>query len=343
MNAPQSLYSLSSNSTNITTEVHHNDSTTPFIQVTQLSKYYWVNQGWLARKRALQAVHSVSFSVARGSTFGLVGESGSGKSTIAKMLLGAEAASTGQIRIGNQSPQAPNAVAQRAFHRAVQPVLQDPYASLSPLQRIHSIIDEPMRIHGLFSVAESARRVLALLELVGLSPEMAQRYPHELSGGQRQRIAIARALGIEPQALILDEPVSALDVSVQAQILNLLKDLQRERQLTYLMISHDLAVVGYMASHIGVLYLGQLMEVGTRDEIVSNARHPYTQALIASSEARLDAPAVEGEIPSPMQTLQGCPFQARCSHASAICRTTPAPIRALSTTHRIACHHDIAV
>ena len=314
----------------------------PFIAVEQLRKTYSVKRGLFGRGRPLHAVDGVSFEVEAGGTFGLVGESGSGKSTIARMLLAAEPASAGRLRVGEHALERLGRQGARQFHRTVQPVLQDPYSALSPLMRIGRIVDEPMRIHRLHRPSVLDARAAELLSLVGLDPAMARRYPHELSGGQRQRVAIARALGVEPRAMVLDEPVSALDVSIQAQILNLLKDLQRERGLTYVLISHDLAVVAHMSSRVGVLYLGEFMEIGSRDEVVGQARHPYTQALIAASESRVDASrAAAGEIPSPMERPAGCPFQSRCPHASARCRVEKPALRALSPTHWIACHHDV--
>lgn len=313
-----------------------------FIEVEGLQKQYAVRRGLFGRGEVLHAVAGVSFTVEQGGTFGLVGESGSGKSTIARILLGAEPASAGDVRVGEQTLDRIGRHRAKAFHRAVQPVLQDPYSSLSPLMRIGEIVSEPMRIHGLLRGAALQGRVGELLESVGLTDAMRQRFPHELSGGQRQRVAIARALGVQPRALVLDEPVSALDVSIQAQILNLLKDLQREQGLTYVLISHDLAVVAHMSSRVGVLYLGEFMELGSRDEVVLGARHPYTQALIASSERRVDAAAaVAGEIPSPISLPAGCRFASRCLHATAICRTQQPRLRALSATHWIACHHDV--
>lgn len=317
--------------------------TEDFIQVRDLYRTYHVRRGLLGRARPLHAVDGVSFSVEQGGTFGLVGESGSGKSTIAKVLLSAEPATLGQVSIGGTSLDDLGRRALKGFHRTVQPVLQDPYGSLSPLMRIEDIIDEPMRVHGLYCGAARDERILDLLLQVGLAQEMRRRYPHELSGGQRQRVAIARALGVNPQVLVLDEPVSALDVSVQAQILNLLKELQEQRRLSYVLISHDLAVVAYMSSRIGVLYLGQFMELGTRDDIVRRARHPYTHALIASSEAKVDAAQrIGGEIPSPMNLPSGCRFHTRCPHAIGRCRDDAPLLRAISPTHHVACHLDLS-
>ena len=314
-----------------------------FMQIRDLRKTYEVRRGLFGRSRPLHAVGGVSFDVGAGTTFGLVGESGSGKTTIAKMLMLAEAPSSGAIEIDGQDLTRLSAEQRQRFHRELQPVLQDPYSSLNPRMRIGSIIDEPLRIHRVGTAASRAARVRELLELVGLPGDGLRRFPHELSGGQRQRVSIARALGLSPKCMVLDEPVSALDVSIQAQILNLLKDLQGRLGLTYLLISHDLAVVAYMSQRIGVLYLGQFMEIAETAEIVGNARHPYTQALIASVDARTGSlestGAVIGEIPSTMSPPAGCSFNPRCPHATSRCREEKPALRALAPGHLIACHH----
>lgn len=315
----------------------------PFMRVRDLRKTYEVRRGLFGRARPLHAVAGVSFDVAPGTTFGLVGESGSGKTTIAKMLMLAEPSSSGSIEIDGQDLTRLSADERQRFHRQLQPVLQDPYSSLNPRMRIGSIIDEPLRIHRVGTHASLAGRVRELLDLVGLPGDGARRFPHELSGGQRQRVSIARALGLSPKCMILDEPVSALDVSIQAQILNLLKDLQGRLGLTYLLISHDLAVVAYMSQRIGVLYLGQFMEIADTADIVTNARHPYTQALIAAVDARTGSlestGAVIGEIPSPMNPPSGCSFNPRCPHATARCREEKPVLRAIAPSHLVACHH----
>ncbi|MBA4790741.1 MAG: ATP-binding cassette domain-containing protein, partial [Rhizobiales bacterium] len=280
----------------------------PFIAVSDLAKTYGVRRGLFGAKRDLKAVAGISFDIEEGGTFGLVGESGSGKTTTAKMIMGAEPPSSGSIRIAARDITANSAAETFALRRTLQPVLQDPYSSLSPRMRAGRIIDEPLRIHGIGNEASRAEKVRELLDLVGLPADAAHRYPSEMSGGQRQRIAIARALSLEPRCIVLDEPVSALDVSIQAQILNLLKDLQRRLKLTYLLISHDLAVVSYMSSRIGVMYLGRLVEVGARDAVLNDTRHPYTLALVAgATPGRSAAVALHGEIPPPLNPPSGCP------------------------------------
>lgn len=313
----------------------------PFMRVEGLRKTYEVRRGLFGRARPLHAVAGVTFSVQTGTTFGLVGESGSGKTTIAKMLMLAEPPSAGRIEVGGQDLTQLTGAQREQFHSEVQPVLQDPYSSLNPRMRIGRIIDEPLRIHRRAERIDYDARVRELLELVGLPGDGGSRFPHELSGGQRQRVSIARALGLDPKCMILDEPVSALDVSIQAQILNLLKDLQQRLGLTYLLISHDLAVVAYMSQRVGVLYLGEFMEIADTAEIVGNAQHPYTQALIAAVDARsgsIDGATVSGEIPSPMNPPSGCTFHPRCPHAQARCRNEKPVLREIAPTHFVACH-----
>lgn len=319
-------------------------SPSPFLSAQALQKTYRVRSGIFGASQTLHAVSGVDFDVPAGTTFGLVGESGSGKSTLARLLLAAEPATAGTLHIDGAPLSLGNARERKAFHRLVQPVLQDPYAALNPMMRIGEIVAEPMRVHGLYRGKALHARVASLLTAVGLMPELADRYPNQLSGGQRQRVAIARALGLSPRALVLDEPVSALDVSIQAQILNLLKEIQRAQTLTYVLISHDLAVVAYMSDQIGVLYLGEFMEVGPRDEVLRHAAHPYTRALIAASETRVDTAAGGGapaEIPSPVALPAGCRYQARCPHATARCRAEKPLLRAIGTGHRVACHIDL--
>lgn len=317
------------------------------LQVNNLRKTYTVKRHWLARPKTLVAVEDVSFNIEAGTTFGLVGESGSGKSTIAKMLMGAERATSGSFRLGEWSfGQHRNREAEHWRQQALQPVLQDPYGALDPTMRIGRTIHEPLTIAGTpASREQQATIVNQLLAKVGLPAAFADRLPGELSGGQRQRIAIARALSLNPQLLLLDEPVSALDVSVQAQVLNLLKDLQEEQRLTYLLISHDLAVVAYMSQQIGVLYLGQFMEIGSTEQVLNQPGHPYTQALIAASDpaCTLDEGVLAGEIPSPLAPPGGCPFHPRCPRADAICRQIRPALAKVRQGQSVACHYPTEV
>ena len=314
------------------------------IEVTQLARTFSVRSGLFSRTRDLHAVSDVSFVLPKAGTFGLVGESGSGKSTLAKIVLGAQTASRGEVRIGGR-PFGKRARPEdiRWRQRAVQAVLQDPSASLDPQMTVADLVLEPLRIQRSgFARAALDARLDALLAQVGLPVEFRHRRPGELSGGQRQRVAIARALVLEPEILVLDEPVSALDVSIQAQVLNLLKDLQDALGLSYLLISHDLAVVACMSSHIGVLYLGRFMEQGTRDEIVERAAHPYTHALIAASEPdALDVEPIGGDVPSPLAPPGGCTFHTRCPASRDVCRSQAPPTHSLSATHRVTCHFPV--
>jgi len=316
--------------------------TTQHIKVRNLRKVYQVRSGMFGRPLPLQAIAGVSFEVEAGTTFGLVGESGSGKTTIAKMLMLAEAPTSGAIEVGGRDLTKLDGAARLQAYRELQPVLQDPYSSLNPRMRVGQIIDEPLRIHLSLSRHERQARVRELLDLVGLPSDAAERYPNEFSGGQRQRISIARALGLNPKCLILDEPVSALDVSIQAQVLNLLKELQQRIGLTYLLISHDLAVVAYMSQRVGVLYLGELMEIADADDIVRRPLHPYTQALISSVDSRGSDDngkvVITGEIPSPINPPSGCPFHPRCPRAEHRCTLEKPVLRQLASGHQAACH-----
>jgi oligopeptide/dipeptide ABC transporter ATP-binding protein len=314
---------------------------TNLLEVSDLSKTYAVRSGFFSRSRALAAVAGISFTVGTGSTFGLVGESGSGKTTIAKLIMGAEKVSGGDIRIAGHTFGYHASDAANAWrHRFLQAVLQDPYGALDPTMRIGRSIDEPIRIQAPLDDQKAyAQRVADLLEQVGLPAEFADRLPHELSGGQRQRVAIARALSLDPRLVLLDEPVSALDVSIQAQVLNLLKDLQARHGLTYLLISHDLAVVAYMSAQIGVLYLGRFVEIGAKRAVIGRPAHPYTQALMAAAEPAGDSRETIGvETPSPLDIPTGCPFHPRCPRAEARCTSDMPTLRRLRDDHFVACH-----
>lgn len=309
------------------------------ILVKNLSKTYNLSSGLFRPPVQLHAVADISFSIPENTTFGLVGESGSGKTTTAKMLMGAEAPTSGKIEVHGTNIANLNKAERFRFYRKLQPVLQDPYSSLSPRMSIRNIVEEPLKIHG---VPRARRRELVetLLTQVGLVPSTAERYPNELSGGQRQRVAIARTLALEPSCIVLDEPVSALDVSIQAQILNLLKKLQAERGVTYFLISHDLAVVSYMSDQIAVMYLGQIVEIGSRAAIVKNALHPYTLALISASAADSIVVPVQGEIPSPINPPKGCTFHTRCPFAGNGCFTDAPKLRQIASDHYVACHYS---
>ncbi len=319
------------------------------VEVDKLWRTFDVSRPWLNRvvegkqRQMLTAVADVSFAIGKRETFALVGESGSGKSTIAKIVVGLIAPSDGDVRIDGISMSSAAASAKRAdLRRRIQMIFQDPYASLNPRWRVDRIIAEPLRAFGLMTDAqEIANRVGELLRLVGLDPADGRKFPHEFSGGQRQRVAIARALAANPEFIVCDEPTSALDVSVQAQILNLMRDLQDRLGLTYLFISHNLAVVRHMATRIGVLYLGRLVEVAQPRELFSDPRHPYTRMLL-DAVPDLDMTgrvrrAVEGEIPNPINPPKGCGFHPRCPFLNDRCRVETPELLAVSG-RLVACH-----
>jgi len=321
-----------------------------FVQVTNLGRQFDLSPPLLARlierspKRSLTAATGVSFNIERGETFALVGESGSGKSTIGKMLVGLLQPSEGEILIDGQDIfSLTDKKMRQALRRRIQMIFQNPYASLNPRWRVGDIIAEPVTAFDLAQGKAVDARVSELLEQVGLASKDAFKYPHEFSGGQRQRIAIARALASEPEFIVCDEPTSALDVSVQSQVLNLMRDLQRDLGLSYLFISHDLSVVRYMADKIGVLYLGELVEVADRETLFAKPRHPYTQMLIDAAP-RTDAfgrtaERVKGEIPDPIDRPTGCSYHPRCPIAQDVCRTAEPQERVLADGRaRVRCH-----
>jgi oligopeptide/dipeptide ABC transporter ATP-binding protein len=319
----------------------------PLVRIEGLWRRFDVSKNWLNRvierekPQFLTAVADVSFEIARGETFALVGESGSGKSTIARMIVGLLGASEGRILFDGNDMTAMSPSDLRALRRRFQMIFQDPFASLNPRWRVGDIIAEPMRTFGLATGAGAGAEVGRLLETVGLSAKDAEKFPHEFSGGQRQRIAIARALSSKPEFIVCDEPTSALDVSVQAQILNLMRDLQDEFGLTYLFISHDLSVVRHMATRIGVLYLGRLVEVAEAKGLFRSPKHPYTQMLLdavpdLALSGRRRQP-VRGEIPNPINPPPGCPFHPRCPIAESRCRTEVPQPRTIGAT-KVACH-----
>jgi oligopeptide/dipeptide ABC transporter ATP-binding protein len=313
----------------------------PLLQVEGLVKHFPVRQGLFGRARgAVQAVQGVSFTLQAGQTLGVVGESGCGKSTLGRLVLRLIEPTAGRIAFNGSDLGALDAAALRAQRRAMQIIFQDPYSSLNPRMTVGQTLAEPLRLHGLHS-GRHAERVSELLQTVGLAAEHAQRYPHEFSGGQRQRIGIARALAVEPQLIVCDEAVSALDVSVQAQVVNLLQDLQQRLGLAYIFIAHDLAVVKHIASHIAVMYLGRIVELAPKDALFAAPRHPYTQALLAAIPepvpgGGLDRVLLQGDVPSPTKPPAGCAFHTRCVHAQAACQ---AAVPALETTagHGVAC------
>jgi peptide/nickel transport system ATP-binding protein len=322
---------------------------TPLVEVQGLSKTFDVSAPWLNRvierkpRQFVHAVDDVSFRIARGQTLALVGESGCGKSTVARLLVGLYAPTAGRVLFDGQPTgfDRPGPV-QRTLRRRMQMIFQDPYASLNPRWKVLDIVAEPLREHGLVAQPEAVRqRVGELLQSVGLAAADGEKFPHQFSGGQRQRISIARALATQPEFLVCDEPTSALDVSVQAQVLNIMKDLQRSRGLTYLFISHNLAVVRHVADVVGVMYLGRLVEVSPKRTLFATPRHPYTRMLLdAIPDMRMSGRSrtpVQGEVPNPLNPPSGCAFHPRCPHANARCKSERPALKRFQGIE-VACH-----
>lgn len=322
---------------------------TALVEVRELAKTFDVSAPWLNRvverkpRQFVHAVDGVSFTIEKGRTLALVGESGCGKSTVARLLVGLYTPTQGEVRFDGEdiatTLKGPKALALR---RRMQMIFQDPYASLNPRWKVQDIVAEPLREHGLVRDTDGLkRRVGELLQSVGLSPADAEKFPHQFSGGQRQRISIARALATEPEFLVCDEPTSALDVSVQAQVLNIMKDLQRKQGLTYLFISHNLAVVRHVADQVGVMYLGRLVEQADKRALFATPRHPYTRMLLdAIPDIHMSGRArtpVQGEVPNPLNPPSGCSFHPRCPHANSRCSAERPKLLALNGV-RVACH-----
>jgi peptide/nickel transport system ATP-binding protein/oligopeptide transport system ATP-binding protein len=317
----------------------------PALAVAELRKDYVVHRGFLRRGRdILRAVDGVSLAIARGETLGLVGESGCGKTTLGRLIVRLIAPSSGRIRLDGQDVTHLPRAAVAGYRRKVQMVFQDPYSSLNPRMTAGALLREPFLIHDLVPHRDIAGEVMRLLGQVGLPPDTVTRYPHEFSGGQRQRLAIARALAVSPEVVVADEPVSALDVSIRAQVLNLLADLQQARALAYLFISHDIAVVAYLSHRIAVMYLGAIVETGPAREVLRHPQHPYTEMLLTAAPAphprlrRRTDRRPTGEVAPLHDVTAGCRFAARCPIAVARCRTEPPALRELAGGHFAACH-----
>jgi peptide/nickel transport system ATP-binding protein/oligopeptide transport system ATP-binding protein len=317
----------------------------PVIEVDDLVKQFGVraSRGLRSIRKTVQAVAGISFTINEGQTLGLVGESGSGKTTAGRCILRLIEPSAGSVRFKGQELTNLDRNGMRALRREMQIVFQDPYASLDPKRTIAEAVGEPLRIHNV--AGDHKKRVAELLELVGLAPDHARRYPHEFSGGQRQRIGVARALALNPQFIVLDEPVSALDVSIQAGVLNLLEDLQNELNLSYLFIAHDLSVVRHISDTVAVMYLGKLMEVASAEDIYTKPQHPYTQALLSAVpepdpviERKRQRIVLTGDPPSPINPPTGCRFRTRCSKAQERCAVEEPQLIDRATGHLVACH-----
>ncbi len=311
-----------------------------FLEVKDLKKYFKLEKG-----KVLHAVDNVSFKINKGETLGLVGESGCGKTTCGRTVIGLYEKSGGDIIFEGKKINNLTTKERKEFSRVAQMIFQDPYASLNPRMTVGDIIAEGIDIHKLYSGKERQERIYELLNLVGLNKDHASRFPHEFSGGQRQRIGIARALALEPKFIVCDEPISALDVSIQAQVVNLLIDLQKKLNLTYLFIAHDLSMVRHISDKVGVMYLGNLMEIAPSNELYENPKHPYTKALMSAiplpdpkSAQRKDRIELKGEIKSPINPKPGCKFASRCAYAKDICEEETPKLKEIGEGHFVACH-----
>lgn len=316
----------------------------PLIEVKDLKKHYGESNNIFKRKKeVVKAVDGVSFTINKGETFGLVGESGSGKSTIGRSLLRLDSITSGEVLYKGENLHNLSDKEVRKIRPKIQFIFQDPFSSLNPRIRVGDAIGEALLDHGLCRKDEVREKVLEVMEICGLSVQHIDRFPHEFSGGQRQRIGIARAIILQPDFIVADEPVSALDVSIQAQIINLFSDLQKEKEITYLFISHDLSVVEHLCSKIGVLYLGSMMELASRDRLYENPLHPYTKALLSAvpipnPTLKRERIILQGDVPNPANPPQGCKFHTRCPLATDICRQKVPAFREVELEHFVACH-----
>jgi len=319
--------------------------TETLLKVENLQKYFPIRKGIVVQKHVgdVKAVDGVSFDIRRGETLGMVGESGCGKSTIGRTILRLLEPTKGTVTFEGKILNDLSGEEMRKMRSQMQMIFQDPYASLNPRMRVGDIIGEPILIHGVSKRAEREKRVRKLLDVVGLSPYHGARYPHEFSGGQRQRIGIARALSVNPKLIVCDEPVSALDVSIQAQVINLLEDLQRDFNLTYLFIAHDLSIVKHISDRIVVMYLGKMVELCNSEELYKNPQHPYTIALLSAipvpdPTVKRDRIIIKGDVPSPVNPPSGCRFHTRCPKVQGICKEQDPEFKDIGNGHFVACH-----
>jgi len=317
------------------------------LRVVDLVKHFPITRGIIFQKQvgAVHAVDGVSFEIKKGETFGLVGESGCGKSTTGRTILQLYKPTSGKVYYGDVDLTTLPSEDMRKMRRKMQMIFQDPYASLNPRMTVGEIIGEPLIVHNLAKNSEIQDRVGRLLELVGLNPAYVNRYPHEFSGGQRQRIGVARALALQPELIICDEPISALDVSIQAQVVNLLEDLQDQFGLTYLFIAHDLSMVRHISDRVGVMYLGKIVELASRNDVYANPLHPYTKALLSAVpvadpliEEKRERVILQGDVPSPVNPPSGCHFRTRCPLAIELCAQKEPEWREITPSHWVACH-----
>ncbi|MHB1126163.1 MAG: ABC transporter ATP-binding protein [Bacillota bacterium] len=320
----------------------------PLVQVKNLHKCFSVKSRSFGSRSYLKAVEGVSFNISRGETLGLVGESGCGKTTVGRTIIQLLEPTAGEVIFAGQNITCLPGRQMFSLRRRMQMIFQDPFASLNPRMTVGDIVGEPLDVHGLARGKERTRRIYSLLDRVGLLPEHAGRFPHEFSGGQRQRIGIARALAVEPEFIICDEPISALDVSIQAQVVNMLQDLQKEMNLTYLFIAHDLSMVRYISNRVAVMYLGKIMEIAPSDDLYANPLHPYTQALLSAIpiadpvvEREKRRIILEGELPDPLNPPGGCRFRTRCPQVGEQCTRETPLLREIGEGHQVACHRVV--
>lgn len=316
----------------------------PLLEVKDLKKYFPISEGKFGKpSRFVKAVDGVTFEIKKGEAFGLVGESGSGKTTIGRTILRMHDKTEGSVTFNGMDIHKLSRKELQKLRPKMQYIFQDPYSSLNPRMRIGDAIGEPLLHHGLVSKEEMREKVKEVLELCGLATYHIDRFPHEFSGGQRQRIVIARAMALNPDFIVADEPVSALDVSIQAQIINLFSDLKEQKNLSYLFISHDLSVVEHLCSRIAIMYLGKIVEIASRDELFNNPKHPYTKALLSAvpipdPTIKRNRIILKGDIPSPANPPKGCRFHTRCPYATDLCKEVNPELRALGEGHEVACH-----